>query len=147
MGYGIFSLVCFRAFRILQRQPAASPRDRLAAMACHRRTFLVASATNSTRKHSYPTVTALSAMSCLTRPAQSTLGLLLFLATVIIGLFRHAPAPTPTPAHSAAKKTGSTRPQRGLRLYSSQHEALSLALLLLLPLAAYSQSFTSPYQR
>ena len=98
MGYGIFSLVCFRAFRILQRQPARRLGDRLTAHGLAiAATFLVASA-DEFHQTFLPNRYGSFSDVLLDTSGAVTLGLLLFLATVIIGLFRHAPAPTPTPA-------------------------------------------------
>lgn len=110
-GYGLFSLVCFRAFRLIQRKPARRLADRLAAHGLAiSATFLVASA-DEFHQTFLPNRVGCFSDVLLDTSGAVALGLLLFLATVLAGLFHHAPAaapiliPTrreqdqPTPAH------------------------------------------------
>ena len=93
MGYGFFSLVCFRAFRIIQRKPARRLSDRLAAHGLAiAATFLVASA-DEFHQTFLPNRFGCFSDVLLDTSGAVTLGLLLFLITVVVGLFRHAPAP------------------------------------------------------
>jgi VanZ family protein len=95
MGYGIFSLVCFRAFRLVQRKPARRLGDRLAAHGLAiAATFLVASA-DEFHQTFLPNRFGSFSDVLLDTSGAVTLGLLLFLAVVVAGLVRHAPAPAP----------------------------------------------------
>jgi VanZ family protein len=98
MGYGLFSLVCFRAFRMIQRKPARRLSDRLAAHGLGiAATFLVASA-DEFHQTFLPNRIGCFSDVLLDTSGAVALGLLLFLATVVVGLFRHAPAPASIPA-------------------------------------------------
>ncbi len=98
MGYGIFSLVCFRAFRLMQRQPARRLSDRLSAHGLAiAATFLVASA-DEFHQTFLPNRYGSFSDVLLDTSGAVTLGLLLFVVTVLVSLFRHAPAPSPGPA-------------------------------------------------
>ena len=97
MGYGIFSLVCFRAFRIIQRGPARRLGDRLAAHSLAiAATFLVAGA-DEFHQTFLPNRTGCFSDVLLDTSGAVALGLLLFLTTVVIGLFRSSPAPAVIP--------------------------------------------------
>jgi len=97
MGYGFFSLVCFRAFRIIQRKPARRLSDRLAAHGLAiAATFLVASA-DEFHQTFLPNRFGCFSDVLLDTSGAVALGLLLFLATVLVSLFHHAPAPAPFP--------------------------------------------------
>ena len=98
MGYGLFSLVCFRAFRMIQRKPARRLSDRLAAHGLAiAATFLVAGA-DEIHQTFLPNRFGCFSDVLLDTSGAATLGLLLFSATVVVGLFRHAPAPASIPA-------------------------------------------------
>jgi VanZ family protein len=98
MGYGLFSLACFRAFRMIQRKPARRLSDRLTAHGLAvAATFLVASA-DEFHQTFIPNRTGCFSDVLLDTSGAVALGLLLFLTTVVIGLFRPSPAPEPIPA-------------------------------------------------
>jgi VanZ family protein len=98
MGYGIFSLICFRAFRIIQRQPARRLSDRLAAHGLAiAATFLIASA-DEFHQTFLPNRFGSFSDVLLDTSGAATLGLLLFLVTVVAGLFHRVPAPALMPA-------------------------------------------------
>ena len=98
MGYGIFSLVCFRGFRMIQRKPARRLGDRLAAHSLAiAATFLVAGA-DEFHQTFLPNRTGCFSDVLLDTSGAVALGLLLFLTTVVIGLFRSSPVPAPVPA-------------------------------------------------
>jgi len=99
MAYGLFSLVCFRAFRMIQRKPARRLGDRLVAHSLAiAATFLVAGA-DEFHQTFIPNRTGCFSDVLLDTSGAVALGLLLFLTTVVIGLFRSSPAPVliPTP--------------------------------------------------
>jgi VanZ family protein len=98
VGYGLFSLVCFRAFRLIQRQPARRLGDRLSAHGLAiAATFLVAGA-DEFHQTFLPNRNGCFSDVLLDTSGAVALGLLLFLATVAVGLFRAAPVPAPMPA-------------------------------------------------
>jgi VanZ family protein len=96
MGYGIFSLVCFRAFRILQRKPARRLSDRLSAHGLAiAATFLVASA-DEFHQTFLPNRYGSFSDVLLDTSGAVTLGLALFIVTTVVSLFRKTlPAPVP----------------------------------------------------
>jgi VanZ family protein len=95
IGYGLFSLVCFRAFRIMQRQPARRLSDRLSAHGLAiAATFVVASA-DEFHQTFLPNRYGCFSDVLLDTSGAVTLGLLLFLATVLVSLFRPAPVRAP----------------------------------------------------
>jgi VanZ family protein len=95
IGYGIFSLVCFRAFRMIQRKPARRLSDRLSAHGLGiGATFLIASA-DEFHQTFMPNRTGCFSDVLLDTSGAVALGLLLFLGTVVSGLFRNAPVPPP----------------------------------------------------
>jgi VanZ family protein len=98
MGYGLFSLVCFRAFRMIQRKPARRLGDRLAAHGLAiAATFLVAGA-DEFHQTFLPNRYGSFSDVLLDTSGAVTLGLLLFLAMVVAALFRPAPTPKLVPA-------------------------------------------------
>jgi VanZ family protein len=100
MGYGLFSLVCFRAFRLVQRQPARRLADRLAAHGLAiAATFLVASA-DEFHQTFLPNRYGSFSDVLLDTSGAVALGLLFFLTTITVGLFHRAPAPVPVPVPS-----------------------------------------------
>jgi VanZ family protein len=112
VGYGTFSLVCFRAFRMLQRQPARRLSDRIAAHSLAiAATFLVASA-DEFHQTFMPNRTGCFSDVLLDTSGAVTLGLLLFLVTVVppmvANLFRPAPAPVPVPVPFRREEDQST---------------------------------------
>jgi VanZ family protein len=95
MGYGLFSLVCFRAFRMIQRKPARRLSDRLTAHGLAvAATFLVASA-DEFHQTFLPNRIGCFSDVLLDTSGAVALGLLLFLATVVHALFSTSPAPAP----------------------------------------------------
>jgi VanZ family protein len=97
MGYGLFSLVCFRSFRMIQRKPSRRLSDRLTAHGLAiAATFLVASA-DEFHQTFLPNRFGSFSDVLLDTSGAVTLGLLLFLATVVVSLFHHAPAPALIP--------------------------------------------------
>jgi len=97
IGYGVFSLVCFRAFRMMQRKPARRLSDRLSAHGLAiAATFLIASA-DEFHQTFLPNRIGCFSDVLLDTSGAVALGLLLFLATVLVSLFHHAPAPAPFP--------------------------------------------------
>jgi VanZ family protein len=98
-GYGLFSLVCFRAFRMIQLKPARRLGDRLAAHGLAiAATFLIASA-DEFHQTFLPNRIGCFSDVLLDTSGAVALGLLLFLSTTVGGLFRRAPllAPVPVP--------------------------------------------------
>jgi VanZ family protein len=98
-GYGLFSLVCFRAFRLIQPKPARRLSDRLSAhgMAIAA-TFLVASA-DEFHQTFLPNRYGCFSDVLLDTSGAVALGLLLFIFSVvpplIFALLHHAPTPAP----------------------------------------------------
>lgn len=104
IGYGMFSLVCFRAIRLVQRGPARRLGDRLAAHGLAiAATFLVASA-DEFHQTFLPNRFGLFSDVLLDTAGAVTLGLLLFLATTVAGMVR--PGPAATPVATAARREG-----------------------------------------
>jgi VanZ family protein len=92
MGYGLFSLVCFRAFRIIQRQPARRLSDRLTAHGLAiAATFLIASA-DEFHQTFLPNRNGCFSDVLLDTSGAVALGFLLFLTTAVVDLLRHTPA-------------------------------------------------------
>jgi VanZ family protein len=101
MGYGIFSLVCFRAFRMIQRKPARRLGDRLSAHGLAiAATFLIASA-DEFHQTFLPNRTGCFSDVLLDTSGAVALGLALFVATVVpplvVAFFRPAPVPVLIP--------------------------------------------------
>jgi VanZ family protein len=102
MGYGIFSLVCFRAIRMIQIKPARRLSDRLTAHGLAiAATFLVAGA-DEFHQTFLPNRFGSFSDVLLDTSGAATLGLLLFIVTVVVDLFRHAPALAPIPSNLSA---------------------------------------------
>jgi len=112
MGYGLFSLVCFRAFRIMQRQPARRLSDRLYAHGLAiAATFLVAGA-DEFHQTFLPNRYGCFSDVLLDTSGAVTLGLLLFLGTVLVGLVRPAPARVPMSAPARREEDLATPVQK-----------------------------------
>jgi VanZ family protein len=98
-GYGLFSLVCFRAFRLIQPKPARRLADRLSAHGLAiAATFLIASA-DEFHQTFLPNRNGCFSDVLLDTSGAVALGLLVFIATVVpplvVALFHHAPMPAP----------------------------------------------------